>query len=448
MVGERDLLSRLLVELRGQALRELAAVHEHHGGAMGADERHDPWVDGGPDAAARRRPGGITARDLVEGLSETPHVLDGHFHGEIEGSPSSGVDDLDGPRNPAARGATAKSASVTSALAAAGAPGLAVGVTPEIVADLPPGRRQRDVVLRSARGHLLRPAGFFLRPSAEQARDLVERTLRRGESDPLERLPRRPQRFQPLQGEEEVGAALGRHERVDLVDDDGLDAAQRLPPLRGEQEVERLRRRDEDVRGTPEHLRALVLRGVAGADPDFDVPVALARAVRLGADPGDGRPQVALDVDAEGLERGDTYTTLRPGPWAPNITRSIAERNAASVLPDPVGASSKVERPSAMGLRPRRCAWVGPPNAARNHARTGSLKRARTSSESAGGAPETISPVPDREVPSHRAASHRAASREAASSAQVCRARAPRSSRCAGCPRRRAPARPRGCRSG
>ena len=42
-------------------------------------------------------------------------------------------------------------------------------------------------------------------------------------------------------------AALGAGDGVDLVDDDGLDAAQRLPRLAGEQQEQRLGGGDEDV---------------------------------------------------------------------------------------------------------------------------------------------------------------------------------------------------------
>ncbi len=53
-----------------------------------------------------------------------------------------------------------------------------------------------------------------------------------------------------------------------------------------------------------------------------------------------------------------------------NIRRSIAARNAASVLPEPVGASSSVERPSRIGGQPRAWAAVGAAKAPRNHSCT------------------------------------------------------------------------------
>lgn len=55
----------------------------------------------------------------------------------------------------------------------------------------------------------------------------------------------------------------------------------------------------------------------------------------------------------------------------------MAQRNAASVLPDPVGASSNVCLPSAMADQPCSCALVGASNVDANHSRVGSEKRSR-----------------------------------------------------------------------
>ena len=51
----------------------------------------------------------------------------------------------------------------------------------------------------------------------------------RGQPDPLGRPVE--QRVEPFEGEREVGAALGAGDRVHLVDDHRLDAAQRLAGL-------------------------------------------------------------------------------------------------------------------------------------------------------------------------------------------------------------------------
>ena len=64
-------------------------------------------------------------------------------------------------------------------------------------------------------------------------------------------------------------AALGGNERVDLVDDDGVDRAQGGRGFRGEQQVERFGRGDEDFGGMALEEGALFLRGVSGADADL-----------------------------------------------------------------------------------------------------------------------------------------------------------------------------------
>src|SRR2546430_416985 len=104
-------------------------------------------------------------------------------------------------------------------------------------------------------------------PSSEQARHLLERTLGRREPDPLELAS--CLLLQPLQREEEVRAALGCDERVDLVDDHGLDGAKDLARLRGEEQVERFGRGDEDIRRCACHLRPLARRGVARPDANL-----------------------------------------------------------------------------------------------------------------------------------------------------------------------------------
>ena len=102
--------------------------------------------------------------------------------------------------------------------------------------------------------------------AAEEPRDLVERALRGRQSDALRR--RVGDRVEPLERERQVRAALGGRERVDLVDDHGLDAAQDLPRLRREHQVERLGRGDEDVGRRPRDVLAFLGGRVAGAHGD------------------------------------------------------------------------------------------------------------------------------------------------------------------------------------
>ena len=92
-----------------------------------------------------------------------------------------------------------------------------------------------------------RGVGVATRRADEQTGDLFDRLLRRRQPDALQRPPR--ERVEPLERQREVRAALVGGDRVDLVDDDGLGALEDAAALLGgEQDVERLRRRDEDVR--------------------------------------------------------------------------------------------------------------------------------------------------------------------------------------------------------
>ena len=72
--------------------------------------------------------------------------------------------------------------------------------------------------------------------------------------------------------------------------------------------------------------------------------------VRLGADPAQRRAQVPVDVVGEGLQRGDVDEPDAglAASAAASASRSIPHRNAASVLPDPVGAEIRTCSPEAI----------------------------------------------------------------------------------------------------
>jgi len=131
--------------------------------------------------------------------------------------------------------------------------------------------------------------------------DFDKWTLGRGQADPL-RLGvsgAGDQVREPLEREREVDAALGRGEGVDLVDDDGVDRGQPVARLAREHQVQRLRRGDQDLAGLLALALALLGRGIPGAD--------VRRDLRPGAEPLEARerrPQVALDVVRERLDRG------------------------------------------------------------------------------------------------------------------------------------------------
>ena len=139
--------------------------------------------------------------------------------------------------------------------------------------------------------------------AAEEAGDLVDRPHGRREPDALGGLVE--QLVEALEGDGQVGAALGAGDRVHLVDDHGLDAAQRLAGLRGEHQEQRLGRRDQDVgRGGLEPRRSCGvvspertptrISGTSQTEPVGGLPDADQRCA-----------EVALDVDGERLERRD-----------------------------------------------------------------------------------------------------------------------------------------------
>ena len=103
--------------------------------------------------------------------------------------------------------------------------------------------------------------------------------------------------------------ALGGGKGVDLVDDDRLHRAQGLPRLRAQDQVEGLRRRDQDLGRVPRVQPTLLRTGVPRADayPRRSEARRLPgpEPLGLGRDPGEGGPQVALDVVDQRLERGD-----------------------------------------------------------------------------------------------------------------------------------------------
>jgi len=92
---------------------------------------------------------------------------------------------------------------------------------------------------------------------------------------------------------------------MDLVDDDRIDRAERMTGVRGQQQVERLWRRDQDVRRLTQEPGALDGRCVAGTDRDSGLMIGVSPRDRLVRDPGNRRAQVALNVDRQRLQWRD-----------------------------------------------------------------------------------------------------------------------------------------------
>ena len=158
----------------------------------------------------------------------------------------------------------------------------------------------------------------------------------------------------------EVRAALGPRDRVDLVEDHRPHARQPGAGRRGEDQVERLGRGDEDVRRPRRERAALVRRGVAGADADRDVRRSSPSRVAPAGCPTSGERRLRSTSVGQRLERRHVQDPAaldrrrRAGsPGRGDSRPSSAQRNAASVLPDPVGATTSACWPGRRRSTPR-----------------------------------------------------------------------------------------------
>src|SRR5262245_21015296 len=132
----------------------------------------------------------------------------------------------------------------------------------------------------------------------QQARDFIDRLLRRREPDALQ--PAAGQRVETLHGKRQVRATLVGGDGVNLVDDQRRGIKQqRAAAFGGEQDVERLRGRDEDVWRALDLQGTLARRRIAAAHGDANFGQLHALRGRGGADPGQRDLQVAMNVVAE-----------------------------------------------------------------------------------------------------------------------------------------------------
>jgi hypothetical protein len=281
-----DLVLGELVQAHRQPLRETPVVHEHDCRPVRTHELEQRRVDGGPDRARGRLVAGghldPVGHDRLRELGRRAELAEVlHRHDDLE-----------------------------------------VEVLPRPRVDEP----DRAV-------------------AADEAADLLERTLGRREPDPLGGVLE--QSVEPLERDRQVGAALRPGDRMHLVDDHGLDRPQRLARLRGQHQEERLRRRDQDVGRLLQELAALLLRGVAGADADAQLRLQARKRP----------PQVALDVVVQRLQRRDVQEAeagagSRVEPIDPVEERGQRLAGAGGSLDQDVPAGG--DRGPTNGLRGRR----------------------------------------------------------------------------------------------
>ena len=177
-------------------------------------------------------------------------------------------------------------------------------------------------------------------------------------------LQARRERAQAGEAEREQVAALVGHQRVQLVEDDGVEIGEEAVGVGGgEQQRRLLRRGQQDVRRVQLLALALVQRGVAGARLE---PHRRGRSRRPAAR-GCGRYRRQAPSAARRRGCGCRGRAGRVRPAGARAGETRLGRKPASVLPAPVGAISSVERPALrLGeqlelVRPRRPAARGEP---------------------------------------------------------------------------------------
>ena len=162
--------------------------------------------------------------------------------------------------------------------------------------------------------------------AGEEACHRLDRVLGRRQANAQQAIA--TERRQALEREGEMAATLVGSDGVNLVDDHGAGGRQHLAAgLRAQQHVKRFRRGDDDMRRLAPHALTLAWRGVAGAHPGPDIDVRLAAPRELGADAGERRLEVALDVVGQGLERRDVDDLrLVPQPALDTLAHQIVDR--------------------------------------------------------------------------------------------------------------------------
>ena len=229
------------------------------------------------------------------GSAEARHVLDRHLDLQLQ--------------RLAAPASTMVIGAVGAVVAGAPANSCAISLRRSVGRGRSAGRRfVRGVRARSASAARGRRRGRRRRPACPRARRENRATSSSGRcvaDRPMRCSGPLGQRLEPLHRQRQVGAALGRHQRVDLVDDQRVEAAERLARVRGQQQIQRLRRRDDDVGRLAQEAGALAGRRVAGADQDARARARVAAPRRGLAMPAIGARRLRSTSTASALS-GDT----------------------------------------------------------------------------------------------------------------------------------------------
>ena len=216
------------------------------------------------------------------------------------------------------------------------------------------------------------------RPPGDEPADLLQRALRRREADALRRPLR--ERLEPLEREREVRAAL-RPATAWTSSTITVSTVRRSSRAR---EVSSIRNSDSGVViRMSGGVRSICARSRCGVSP-------VRTADRQPEpSPASGAAQVALDVVVERLQRRDVEQAQALAPASRSAGRGPS-RNAASVLPDPVGAWISTLPPRAIAGQPATWAGVGLGNARSNHARVPGERAASASTKPAYPPPPTL----------------------------------------------------------
>ena len=275
-------LAGKIVERAGQPFGHLTAVDEKNGRVAFTNNLQQARMNRIPDGDAARHlrggPGGNLLHDV-----EVRHVLHRHLNAQAQLLGRAGVDDGDGP---VARLLRLRQVRL-------GFQRIKIGFVPRLRGDYGGGL-----------------ACFHLCP-AEKARHFFQRALRGREANALDGLAvaAAHQRFKPLQRERHMRAALGGHQRVNLINDDGIDRTQSFSRARSQHQVERLRCGDENVGWVAQKTCTLTLRRVAGAHGDGGLMERDALLAREVGNARKRRAQIALHVYSQRLQRRDVHDT-------------------------------------------------------------------------------------------------------------------------------------------